>query len=144
MQFQRLSEDRFQLRLERDDELIDSLTRFAKREQIMFATFTGLGAASSARLAFFDPEEKQYETHDLEQHLEVVSLTGNISMRDGAPFVHVHAGLGQRDLFVIGGHVMALVARPTIEIALTTDQVEIVRLPDEDSGLALLDLSERL
>jgi len=143
MQYQGFG-DRYQLRLERDDELTETLTRLAKREGITFATFAGLGAASSARLAYFDVDTRQYETHDLAEQFEVVSLTGNVALRDGRPFVHAHAVLGRRDLSTIGGHVMALLARPTIEIALRREAAEIVRLPDEESGLALLCLSDRL
>jgi uncharacterized protein len=144
MEFQRFDAGRYELRLERGDELVDCLTRFSAREQVTFATFNGLGAVSSARVAFFDVETRQYDIRELEEQLEVVSLNGSIALRDGEPFVHVHAALGRPDLSLLGGHVMALVARPTIEIALDSQPVEIVRLHDEDSGLYLLSLSDRL
>ena len=144
MQFQRFAEGRFQLRLEMGDEVLESLTSLAEREALTFATFSGLGAASSARIAFFDVAARQYETHDFDEQVEVVSLTGNLALRDGKPFVHAHAALGRRDLSVIGGHVVALVARPTIEIELRPENAQIARLLDEESGLALLSLSDRL
>jgi predicted DNA-binding protein with PD1-like motif len=144
MEFERFEGRRYELRLESGDELVQALTRFAQKESITFATFHGLGAASSARVAYFDAEARAYETHDISDHTEVVSLNGSIALRDGEPFVHVHAALGRRDLSVLGGHIMALVARPTIEVALVSEPVEIHRFPDEDSGLALLSLSHRL
>ena len=63
MEFQRFDGGRYELRLERDDELIDSLTRFAEDEHITFATFSGLGAASSARVAYFDAEARFINAH---------------------------------------------------------------------------------
>lgn len=143
MQYQRF-DDRTQIRFESGDEFISSLTALAAAESIGFAVFSGIGGVRSARIAYFNIETREYETHELNEQFEVVSLIGNVALRDDKPFVHAHAGLGRKDLSMMGGHVMELVARPTIELWLRHEAASVSRAPDEESGLALLDLPERL
>ena len=143
MQYQRFG-DRTQIRFESDDQFISSLTAFAEAESIAFAVFSGIGAVRSARIGFFSNERRAYDIHELNEQFELVSLIGNIALRDGKPFVHAHAGLARQGLSMVGGHVMELVARPTIEVWLRREAASVSRMPDEESGLALLDLPERL
>ncbi len=75
--------------------------------------------------------------------MEVVSLIGNVAMREGEPFAHIHLGLGRSDLTVIGGHFNAAVAHPMLEIWLTPIRVTVTRVLDESCGLYLMDLPER-
>jgi len=143
MQYQRF-DDSAQLRFERDDEFISSLTAFAEEESIRFAVFSGLGGVRSAQIAYFNIDTREYETHQLDEQCELTSLIGNIAQRDGKLFVHAHATLGRSDLSVVGGHVMQLVTRPTIELWLRREEASVSRLLDDESGIALLDLPNRL
>lgn len=142
MQFQRFG-DRYQIRLESGEQIIDSLTRLAAAEGIGYATVTGLGAVRQATLAFFNVETREYETHELDEQLEVVSLVGNVSLHEGRPFLHVHASLGRRDLSMVGGHLMEGEAHSTVEVWMQREAAVVSRLPDEESGLTLLQLSSR-
>lgn len=139
MQYQRFG-DRYQIRLESGEPIVESLTRLAAREEIGYAAVSGLGAVRRATLAYFNVHTRQYETHELIEQLEVVSLTGNISQRDGRPFLHVHAALGRRDLSMIGGHLMEAVAHSTLEAWMQREEALVHRLPDDETGLALLQL----
>ena len=75
--------------------------------------------------------------------MEVISLIGNVSMRESEPFAHVHLGLGRNDLTLIGGHFNAAIAHPMLEIWLTPIDATVTRVLDESCGLFLMDLSER-
>jgi uncharacterized protein len=143
MQLQRFG-DRYQLRLESGDKLFASLLALAAREGISYAALSGLGAVRWIRVAYFNVETREYEIHELEEQLEVTSLVGNITLREGTPTLHAHATLGRRDLSVIGGHVLEAIARPTLEIWLSRERAEVQRLPDDESGLWLMDLPDRL
>jgi predicted DNA-binding protein with PD1-like motif len=143
VKFQKLGK-RYQLRLEAGDELMSTLTAFAEHERIHYASLTGLGAVQSISLAYFVRDTKAYEIHDLDEQFELLGLTGNISLKDGTPFPHVHASVGRRDLTVLGGHIMKAVAWPTIEVWVSPESTAVNRLPDEESGLALMDLPDRL
>ena len=143
MKYQRFGE-RTEIRFESGDEFIASLTAFAQADAISFAVFSGLGAVRRARIAFFNIDTREYQTHELDEQFEVVSLIGNVALRDGKPLVHAHASLARKDLSVLGGHVMELVARPTIELWLRREAAPVSRVPDEESSLALLDLPDHL
>jgi predicted DNA-binding protein with PD1-like motif len=141
MRYQRFGY-RLQVRLESGDEVMSSLVRLAEKEGIGFAALSGLGAVRSITLAYYNTESKAYEKHDLDEQMEVTSLIGNVSQKDGQPFAHVHVTLGRRDLSVIGGHVFRAIAHSTLEVWLSSDEAVVERLPDEESGLSLLALSE--
>ena len=143
MIFQRL-EGRFQVRLESGDRLMESLTQLLATEGIGYASLTGLGAVRYARVAYLNVETRQYEPHEADEQLELVNLVGNASLREGKPFLHLHAILGRRDLSLFGGHLQEAVAHPTVEVWLQPESGEVERVFDETVGMALLRLPERL
>ena len=142
MQFQRFGE-RVQLRLESGEHVAQTLVAWLSAEKIGYATMTGLGAVRSATFSYWNAESQQYETHELQEQLEVVSLIGNVTIRDGAPFAHIHLSLGRRDLSVVGGHFNDAVVHPTLEIWLQPENDTIHRALDESCGLYVMQLSER-
>lgn len=142
MQFQRF-DHRYQLRFMSGERAMATLIDFCRTEGIGYAALSGLGAVSGVDLAYFHDESQKYETHEIAEQLEVIGLTGNITIKDGAPFPHVHATFGDRDLSVRGGHVMEMTVKPNLEIWLTRGTEDVVRLPDEDSGLYLMSLPDK-
>jgi uncharacterized protein len=142
MQFQRF-DHRYQLRFLAGEKAVATLLDFCRGEGIGYAALSGLGAVSSVDLAYFNDETMEYETHTIAEQLEVIGLTGNITIKDGAPFAHVHATFGDRDLAVRGGHIMEMTVKPNLEIWLTRADEPVNRLPDEDSGLYLMSLPDK-
>jgi predicted DNA-binding protein with PD1-like motif len=63
-----------------------------------------IGALSRAELGYYDQLSHEYGTFSLEEPVELASCYGNISMRDGRPFVHAHAVLSDRTGRTFGGH----------------------------------------
>jgi predicted DNA-binding protein with PD1-like motif len=104
----------------------------------------GLGAVRSVTVSYWNADSQQYETHELEEQMEVISLVGNVALREGEPFAHIHLGLSRRDLSMVGGHFNAAIAHPLLEIWLTPIDATVTRSLDESCGLYLLDLPERL
>ncbi len=143
MIFQRF-EGRFQLRVESGEPLVESLTQLLEAENIRFALVTGLGAVRYARVAYLNVERKEYEPHEFEEQLELVSLIGNATLRDGKPFLHLHVALARRDLTLLGGHLQEAIARPTIEVWLQPEPGIVERVFDESAGMAVMQLPERL
>ena len=142
MQFRRFG-DRLVVRLESGERVAETLLRLLRSEDIGYAVVSGLGAVSQVRLSYWNAQSRQYEAHELEEQMEVVSLTGNVTLREGEPFLHLHVGLGRQDLSVLGGHFNDAVAHPTLEIWLQPENEPVPRVADETSGLALMELPER-
>ena len=131
---------RFVLVFETGDEVIDLLTRFAAEHEFMASHFTAIGAFSSAVLAYFDWQSRQYQDIPVQQQVEVLSFMGDIAKSDGKPVVHAHAVLGRCDGSVMGGHLMEAHVRPTLELILTQSPDELHRKMDPVSGLPLISI----
>jgi uncharacterized protein len=143
MRFQRFGE-RLQVRLERGEPVVESLGRLLEAEKIGFAVVSGLGAVRHVRVAYLAVEKREYESHDVEEQLELVSLIGNAALRDGKPFLHVHACLARRNLSLLGGHLQEAIANPTVEVWLQPEAQPVHRQFDETIGMALMRLPEEL
>jgi hypothetical protein len=141
MHFQRFA-DRLQVRLESGEQVADSLLGLLRREGVGYAVLSGLGAVRQVRLSYWNAQTREYESHELEEQLEVISLTGNVTIRDGQPFLHLHVALGRQDLSVLGGHFNDAIAHPTLEVWLQREAGSVHRAPDPASGLALMELPE--
>jgi predicted DNA-binding protein with PD1-like motif len=141
MRFRRF-QDRYQLRLEAGDTVAHRLLTWLARNRIGYATMTGLGAVSSATVAYWNAETREYEHHRLDEQLEIVSLIGNVTIKDGAPFTHIHVTLGAKDLSIRGGHFIDATVNPNLEIWVRPESAGLERTLDEQSGLYLMDLPE--
>jgi len=87
------------------DDLLDSLTAFARSNGVLAATITFLGSVSRADLSWYDPDAGDYRTLVREEQLEVAGGTGNISLYEGQPLVHIHAVFADSTGKTIGGHI---------------------------------------
>lgn len=102
------------------DEILSGLADFASEKQITSASFTAIGALSSATTAWFDMNNKSYLLNQVEEQVELVSLIGNIAVCDGQPVVHIHYSVGFIDGRMAGGHLIKAVVNPTVELYMTT------------------------
>ncbi|HWB86711.1 MAG TPA: PPC domain-containing DNA-binding protein [Bryobacteraceae bacterium] len=120
------------------DEVISTLTGFAKEHRISSAHFTAIGAFSSATLGYFDWQKKEYLKNQVDEQVEVVSLIGDIALDEGNPKVHAHVVVGKKDGKAMGGHLLEARVRPTLELVLEESPEELQRKFDPESGLALI------
>jgi len=96
----------FVVRAKHDSDLVEFLTELAKKNRIMIATFTAIGALKYAKLGFYDQKAHEYLEILLSTPQEIASCLGNISMKEGEPFVHAHAVLADRDGDTKAGHLL--------------------------------------
>lgn len=110
------------IRLERGELLMESLTKLVKEQDIKGGWISGLGAASWAELAYYDPVAKGYESKKLDELLEITSLQGNVAweapLDSGKPFLHIHGTFANAEMRAYGGHIMELEVGGTCEIFL--------------------------
>lgn len=124
------------------DEVIAGLTTFARRAALGGSRFTAIGALSDAVVGFFDWERKEYVKTAITEQAEVLSFAGDIALADGEPRVHGHIVLGTRNAVARGGHLMEGHVRPTLEVILVEAPAHLQRVPDPESGLALIRLPD--
>jgi predicted DNA-binding protein with PD1-like motif len=144
MRAKQLHEERgqktFALVFDTDDEVIAGLTNFAKENNLSAAGLTAIGAFREATLGYFDWERKEYDKIPVEEQVEVLSLVGDIALKDEEPQLHAHAVLGRRDGSTVGGHLLEAYVRPTLEIILTESPEHLRKKTDEETGLALIEM----
>ena len=91
-------------RLPHGGDMLKELTQLCRRHGVTLGKVTALGAVQVARIQYYNQSAKEYEESLIEEPMELTSLVGNISERDGEPFVHAHVTLSARDGKVTGGH----------------------------------------
>lgn len=126
--------------LDTGDSVLDELAAFADAANLGTAAFTAIGAFQSATLGFFDLDARQYREIPVEEQVEVLTMAGDIVGSGQDRKIHAHVVLGRMDGSTRGGHLLAAITRPTLEIMVTESPRELVRRYDEATGLPLIDL----
>lgn len=126
------------LKWKKGEEVISSFLKFLEERNIRAGHFTGLGAAESLELGYYNLATREYERKVANYDVEILSLTGNVAVMNGATIIHMHGVFGKRDFSAFGGHVFKLVVAGTCEIHLTPLSGFMKREYDEETGLNLL------
>ena len=100
----------------------------------------GIGAVTDVKLGYFDIDSKEYSSRDFSGEYELISFTGNISLRDGQRFIHTHVSISDSSYKVIGGHLFDAKIAAGGEFILSPGEISINRKFDSDVGLALWDI----
>ena len=96
---------------------------------------------SYAKLGWSNWEAKKYDLACvLDEQVELLSLIGDIALRDGEPQVHAHVVLERSDGIAHGGHLLEARVRPTCELILTESPSHLQKKLDPKSGIALIQL----
>jgi uncharacterized protein len=130
----------FALIFETGEEVMAGLTGFARDRSFTACRFTAIGAFSDVTLGFFDWERKHYKKIPFREQVEVLSLVGDIALRDGQPTLHAHVVVGKSDGTAHGGHLIEAHVRPTLEVILVESPSFLQRKIDPESGVALIDI----
>jgi predicted DNA-binding protein with PD1-like motif len=125
------------------DEAAAELLRFANETGVDGASFTGVGGASRAVIGWFDFEAKRYDSNRIDEQVEVVSIIGDIAtLENGKPQVHAHIVLGKRTGNAVGGHLLELHVKPTLEIILTETPTHLRKRSSPGLPIATIRLDE--
>ncbi len=92
------------VRLDHDAEILSQITHLASKEKICFGVFGIIGALKQAELSYYDQKSLEYRKMLVEGPTELISASGNISLKNDQPFVHAHAVLSDQNVRVWGGH----------------------------------------
>lgn len=108
--------------------------------QITLASFTAVGAVKSAKLGFYDQTKHEYLANLLDYPQEIASCIGNISLKEGEPFVHAHVVLADENGNTKAGHLLEckVFAAEVHVTELLVQKVE--RKKDMQTGLSLWEI----
>jgi len=107
------------VRLEPGERLVASLKEFAATQGIQFASIvSGVGMASHLEMGFFDVAKNDYDRTAFDEILDLSAISGNLSIRDGAPSPHVHVVVNRPNYETLSGHLIEAVCHITMEVFL--------------------------
>ena len=139
MEYRRFSAG-YVLRLDPGDEVVECLTRLTREEDIALASVTGLGAARDVTVGLFSVEEKKFYAKRCQGEYEISALVGNMTRKDGEPYLHVHITFGSPAKGeVYAGHLTSCVISATAEIFVQVWEGEVGRSFSQEIGLNLLE-----
>lgn len=126
------------LRLPPGTDLLEGLTQAAKDREITTAWINVIGAVRRFAYGYYDQQKKEYVTLTHDGELELSAAMGNVTLKDGEPFVHMHVLCSKEDGSTIGGHLMAGTEVFVCEAMFQVFRGEgPVREPDEETGLPM-------
>lgn len=130
--------DLFMGKLRYGDDLLEEVSKICKEKNIRLGRIEAIGAVQKVCIGYYDQRDHTYAFHTIDQPLEITNLTGNISVKDGDPFVHAHVTLANASGQAFGGHL----APGTIVFACewvieAFDGPALVREYDAETGLPL-------
>lgn len=128
---------RYILRVDPDEEVIEQVTKLCKEEDIRLGSIVGIGAAKQLTVGLFNTVEKKYYKKDMEFPMEITSLIGNITRKDGEPYLHIHITVCDGEMHAFGGHLNRCVISATGEFVITRYKGEVGRGMNEQIGLNL-------
>lgn len=132
--------DAFIVRLATGEEIHASLKQLATLERIDVAGIEGIGAVYDVVLGYFDRATREYLRKAVPEEMEIVSLGGNLAIKESQPFAHLHVVLGGRNFEAVAGHLFEGKAGATCEIIVRPLKGFVQRTIDPVTGLYLLDL----
>jgi len=119
------------LRIDPNEEVMETIKKVCKKENIFTAYFQGIGACGTAVLSTYYPETKNFIEHPYSGMLEMVSLMGNVTEdKMNEISLHAHAVFSylndSNEVSTIAGHMLKAVISYTGEI--------IIRVAPEKIG----------
>lgn len=135
----KINQNQFLLRIKPGYELFNSLLNFAKKYKINSGFFYGIGASKKCLIGRYNEKKKDYDWLEIKKQMEIGSLIGNLTLKEGHYYLHIHATLGDENLRTISGHLKELIVFPTCEIMFFVFKNRIKREFNKITGLYLIE-----
>ncbi|MCD4847549.1 MAG: DNA-binding protein [Candidatus Aegiribacteria sp.] len=116
------------IRFDKGEQFPETLAQWCKEQEVNAAAIVaGIGMLENIVIGRYDGTEYIKET--VKPSSEILSLQGNVSMKEGEPFVHLHVSLADEDMSSRGGHLFDGTVSMTIELVLMEIPDEFIRVP---------------
>ncbi len=139
MRTKKVSENTYFIRLEKEEDIFLKICEFIEKHGILTGEIRGIGSLKEYSLGYYDGEK--YVANSNKEMVELISLHGNISIKDGKGFPHMHAVISKHNGTCLGGHVLEKnIVSYVVEIIITEYSEKVYRTEDKETGLSLWNL----
>ncbi len=136
MKMRRESNGIYVVSLERGDDLRSCVEKMALDADIVGGRVTAIGGVENPELGCYDLATKSYSRKTFNGIYELVSLDGNLTIKEGKPFLHVHAVISGADFVAYAGHLFDCKVGLVAEMFIDPLGAPLARLLCEDIGLS--------
>ena len=139
MEYRKFSQG-YVLRLDPGEEIVASLTRLVEQENVQLGSVSAIGAAGDVTIGIFSTREKQYHSQRYQGDYEISALVGNVTRREGKPYLHLHITIGNPVTGEVhAGHLTSAVISATLELFLQVWDGQVDRKFSDTVGLNLFE-----
>lgn len=134
MEYRRFG-DTLVIRMDRGEEVLSTLTEICEKEGVGLAEVSALGAVDRAEMAIYDVPTKTFFRKTFEGPMEIGSLVGSVTRKEGKVYLHLHGVVCDSELAAHGGHIASLRVSATCEMIVRCFPGSVGRRMDEAIGL---------
>ncbi len=125
-------------RLSHGADLLKELNGLCGKLHIQCGRIEAIGAVRRACIGYYDQTRREYKFNTIDAPLEIVKLSGNVSIKDDAPMVHAHITLADKNGRTFGGHLGPGTVIFACECIIESfEGPAFQRIHDEQTGLPL-------
>ena len=128
------------MRLDPGEDIVEQLTALVERENVRLGSVSALGAAGDVTIGIFNTRKKQYHSRRYQGDYEISALVGNVSRKEGEPYLHLHITIGNPVTGEVhAGHLTSAVISATLELFLQVWDGDVDRRFSDTVGLNLFE-----
>ncbi len=132
--------DTYAVRMDLNEEIVQSLKALCEKEDIRLAQVDAIGAANRAVIGVYDIGKQAYHKEELTGFMEITSLSGSVTRMNGEAYLHLHGTLADQNHVLHGGHVIDMTVGATCEMFVRALPGEVSRARDQALGINLMAL----
>lgn len=136
----KLCRDKVLIRIDKGEEIVETLKQICRTLDIKLGTITGIGATNNVRIGLYDVRSKEYRSKEFLGDHEIAPLYGNITLMGDEVYLHLHVNLCDEEHKSIGGHLDSAIVSATFEAVIDIIEGKIKRIYNKKIGLNLLDI----
>ena len=125
------------VKLVKGEEIVTSLYEVINKHSIVSGWINGIGAICKVELGFYNLRDKTYNKKKLDSEYELTSLMGNVSIKEGNSFLHLHVNISDESFNAYGGHLFSSEILVGGEFIIRETKSNIQREFDDNIGLFL-------
>lgn len=128
--------------LKNHSNIVEALIDFVQHQNLQSGEVTGIGAVSEATLRFFSFKTKKYVDKTFNEQMEVANISGNVSVIEEKPILHLHVTLGREDYTALAGHLLEAKVHGAGEFIFYPLNTRTVKTKDLETGINFYDFEK--